>query len=159
MLQPKGALIPRLYPGPNRQKHQANIDCCPQQRYSTCWYVFNLRIRYIGLHKEFPSCFCLHVQNSAAFTTHKPLLPMCLLYTQLAQLSPPCATTHLQMGAFQSCWVSCCLFQIHQTKLFFARNVCSGVTPCEQMCSGCKWATLRGCSISASGTFGWKPWA
>lgn len=95
---------------------------------------------------SFTVAFCfVSIHTYLAFTTNNPLLPMWLLYSQLAQL---CAT-HQQMGAFQSCQVSCCLLPIHQAKHYFFLSLTedqletfnaarTAVTPCEQMCSVCK---------------------
>lgn len=47
--------------------------------------LFNLKIRYIRRHAA--SQLILLVYTSLAFTTHKHLLPMWLLYTQLAQFA------------------------------------------------------------------------
>lgn len=92
-----------------------------------------------------PFCF-VSVQTSMAFTTHKPLLPMWLLYTQLAQFatteryntstdgSIPVLSSKLLHVTDTSNQTFVLSLTEDQLETF---NV-AAVTHCEQMCSGCK---------------------
>lgn len=161
-------------------KRSYNLKCAPRPKYTQTpakhglrlfliGRCSNLEMRHIRLHAGFHSCFlfCWYTHFSGIYEPPCSLCGYCTL--SLHSLPPPCATTHQQMGAFQSCRVSCCLLQIHQTKhySFFLSLTedqletfnAAPVTPCEQMCLGCKWAKWRGGLLyfcNASGTFGWE---
>ena len=117
MYRLKEALIPEVHPDPNTPaKHEMCLlfgdmfqRLFSSQKQDASGYMQRFTVAF---------CFvCVH--TSLALTTHKPLLPMWFLYTQLAQLPPARATTHQQMGAFQSCRGTCCSLQIHGAEHYF----------------------------------------
>lgn len=110
---------PKSAPRPKYTNQTWNVS--PLRRHvSAQSYFLVLKQDASGYMQRFTVAFCfVCVHTSLALTTHKPLLPMWLLYTQLAQLPPACATAHQQMGAFQSCRGTCCSLQIHGAEHYF----------------------------------------
>lgn len=76
-----------MHPDPNTHKHHPNTDCASA---SEIHFVQSQNKTHQAACRVSQLLFCfVSIHTSLAFTTHKPLLPMWLLYTQLAQ----CATT------------------------------------------------------------------